>query len=203
VYTRCRDVGVVARMFPDVRFLIYHAGYEHAVEEGPYDAARAQGIDGLIKSLEDNKLPPNGNVVAELGSTWHALMKKPTEAAHALGKLLKYVGEDNVVWGTDAIWYGSPQEQIVAFRAFEIAEELQEKHGYPALTAERKAKIFGLNAARIYGVDPKAAKAKNRDDPVGRAKEVYLQSPSPSFRSYGPRTRREVLALRARSGGLP
>ena len=27
--------------------------------------------------------------------------------------------------------------------------------GYPELTAERQAKIFGLNSARVYGVDPK------------------------------------------------
>ena len=49
----------------------------------------------------------------------------PDQAAHALGKLLRYVGEDNVLWGTDAIWYGSPQPQIMAFRAFQITEDLQ------------------------------------------------------------------------------
>ena len=37
-----------------------------------------------------------------------------------LGKLLVHVGEDNVLWGTDAVFYGSPQGQIQAFRAFQI-----------------------------------------------------------------------------------
>ncbi len=80
------------------------------------------------------------------------LMSKPHEAAHALGKLFKYVGQDNVLWGTDSIWYGSPQDQIQAFRAFQIAESLQEAQGYPAITDTLRAKVFGLNAARVYGV---------------------------------------------------
>ena len=41
------------------------------------------------------------------------------------------MGEDRVLWGTDAIWYGSPQPQIMAFRAFEISPEFQEQFGYP------------------------------------------------------------------------
>jgi hypothetical protein len=71
-----------------------------------------------------------------------------------LGKLLKHVGEDNVVWGTDCLFYGSPQPQIQALRAFHISEELQERYGYPALTKERKEKILGLNGARLYRIPP-------------------------------------------------
>ena len=71
-----------------------------------------------------------------------------------LGKLLKYVGEDNVVWGTDCLFYGSPQPQIQALRAFRISSEFQERFGYPELTTERKAKILGRNAARLYGIAP-------------------------------------------------
>ena len=81
-------------------------------------------------------------------------MGDPTAAAHGLGKLLLHLGEDNVVWGTDSIWYGSPQDQIEAFRTFEITEEFQETFGYPALTDEVKAKILGLTSAELYGIDP-------------------------------------------------
>jgi hypothetical protein len=71
-----------------------------------------------------------------------------------LGKLLRYVGEDNVVWGTDCLFYGSPQPQIQAFRAFRISEEFRERYGYPALTREVKAKVLGRNAATLYGIEP-------------------------------------------------
>jgi hypothetical protein len=67
-------------------------------------------------------------------------MREPTSAAHALGKLIKYCGEGNVLWGTDSIWYGSPQDQIQSFRTFQIAPELRAKYGYPEITPALRAK---------------------------------------------------------------
>ena len=72
-----------------------------------------------------------------------------------LGKLLAAVGPDRVVWGTDSIWYGSPQGQIEAFRAFEITPEYQERFGYPALTARGEAQDPRCaTRPALYGVDP-------------------------------------------------
>jgi hypothetical protein len=154
------DVGPAAANHPDLSFCIYHSGFEAALTEGPYvgddagaDAIAATGVDRLIASVRAAGIGPGGNVYAELGSTWWNLITRPDEAAHVLGKLLVAFGPDNILWGTDSIWYGSPQGQIEAFRAFEITSELQERHGYPALTADVKAKVLGLNAARLYGID--------------------------------------------------
>ncbi len=198
------DVGRVAKLYPDVSFIIYHSGYDPAVTEGPYDAAKAaRGVNCLIKSLEDNGIKPNTNVYAEIGSTWYSLMKKPDQAAHVLGKLLKHVGEDRVVWGTDSIWYGSPQPQIQAFRAFEVTQEFREQHGYPELTKAVKAKIFGLNAAKPYGVDPKQIHEALPKDEVEKLKQAYLNHPQPTYATYGPKTRREFLDFLTRRGGCP
>ena len=84
-------------------------------------------------------------ISGELGTTWFCLVRRPREAAHVLGKLLLAVGDDNLVWGTDSIWYGPPQPVIDAFRAFRIPESMQSEFGYPALTPERKAKILSRN----------------------------------------------------------
>jgi len=182
-HSQCGDVGVVAKRFPDVKFLIYHSGFVTSVKEQPYDAAaKRDGIDTLIRSLQENGVAPNSNVYAELGSTWRFLMREPAQAAHALGKLIKHCGEDNVLWGTDSIWYGSPQDQIQAFRTFQIGAELREKHGYAEITPALRAKIFGLNAAKVYGVTPTLRKAAEERDP--------------HFLTYGPKTRREFLQLR-------
>src|SRR5262249_9798394 len=140
-----RDVGPAAAAFPDLDFLIYHSGYEippgAAPEEGPYsDEAAHAGTNRLVTSLRAARIAPGSNVYAELGSTWFCLIRRPEEAAHVLGKLLLAVGEDNVLWGTDSIWYGSPQPAIDAFRAFQIPAELRERFGYPELTHEVKAK---------------------------------------------------------------
>jgi hypothetical protein len=199
-----RDVGPAAKRFPDLNFVIYHSGYDPLVPEGPYDETAAErGVNALIRSLRENGIRPGGNVYAELGSTWWILMRRPLQAAHVLGKLLQHVGEDNVVWGTDSIWYGTPQPQIEAFRAFEIPAELREMHGYPELTKALKAKIFGLNAARIYGVDPAEIRKALPKDEVEKLRQAYLERPQRTYEAYGPRTRREFLRLWEGREGRP
>lgn len=143
------------------------------------------------------------NVYAELGSTWRLVMRDPDQAAHLMGKLLKCFGPDRILWGTDSIWYGSPQDQIQAFRAFQISREYQERFGYPALTPEIKRKIFGLNAVQVYGLQPEQMRRKLARDRVHKSKLEYLNDPQPSFDTYWPRTRGEFLALRRLNGGLP
>ncbi|MCB1684420.1 MAG: amidohydrolase family protein, partial [Pseudomonadales bacterium] len=105
-HSRCTDIGVVAKQYPDMSFIVYHSGYVAGKAEGAY-APDNDGVDTLIRSLLDNGIAPDSNVYAELGSTWRFLMREPDHAAHVLGKLLKYCGEKNVLWGTDSIWYGS------------------------------------------------------------------------------------------------
>jgi predicted TIM-barrel fold metal-dependent hydrolase len=195
-HSTCVDIGRVARRFPDVNFLVYHSGFVPGKPEAAYDPRRRDGIDALVTSLRDNGIPPGGNVYAELGSTWRFFMRDPDAAAHGLGKLLRYVGEDNVLWGTDSIWYGSPQDQIQAFRAFQIGEALREAHGYPAITPQLRAKVFGRNALKIYPVAADVLERHLPRDAVTRKRADYREHADPSFLTYGPRNRREFLALK-------
>ncbi len=197
------DIGIVARMFPDVNFLVYHSGYIPGETEGAYDPGRGEGVDALIRSLEENDIPRNANVYAELGSTWRQTMRRADQAAHILGKLLKHVGEQNVLYGSDCIWYGSPQDQIQAMRSFQISEELRDAHGYPEITPALRARIFGLNAARPYGLDVDEILLRARSDAVQRRRAEYRERPDPHFLTYGPKTRREYLANLAARGGSP
>ena len=199
-YSSPRDMGPAARANPDLTFLVYHAGFEGGVAEGPYDPADPKGVDRLIKSHQDAGFRPNeGNLYAEMGSLWRYFMTRPDEAAHVMGKLLKHFGEERILWGTDSIWYGSPQDQIQAFRTFTISEEYQERYGYPALTAQAKRRIFGLNGARVYGIDVGALRQGSLD----RRRATYRQEPNPSFATFGPKSRREFLALWDARGGRP
>jgi predicted TIM-barrel fold metal-dependent hydrolase len=195
-HSQCSDIGVVAKRYPDVNFLVYHSGFVSSVKEEPWDPkANRDGIDTLIKSLVDNGVPPGANVYAELGSTWRFLMRDPEQAAHGLGKLIRYCGPDNVLWGTDSIWYGSPQDQIQAFRAFQIAPALREKHGYAEITPQLRAKIFGQSAAKVYGLSAAELKKLTGRDRVAAEKLAYSERPEPNFLTYGPKTRREFLSL--------
>lgn len=198
----CEDIGRVAKLYPEMNFIVYHSGLMMDTKEQAFepDAGR-KGIDTLVQSVLDNGIRPGGNVYAELGSTWRFLMRDPDQAAHAIGKLLKYVGEDNVLWGTDSIWYGSPQDQIQAFRSFQISKEYQERFGYPEITPEIRAKVFGLNATKPYEVSAEEVLKRASGDAVGLKKANYLEQRDPHFRTYGPKTRREFLNLIRANGG--
>ncbi|MEM7541300.1 MAG: amidohydrolase family protein [Pseudomonadota bacterium] len=200
-HSLCGDIGRVARQFPDVDFLIYHSGYVPGQTEGPYDKTRVEGLDGLINAALDEAGRPLPNVYAELGTTWRFLLRNPTEAGHALGKLLKYLGEDQILYGSDCVWYGSPQDQIQALRTFQISDEFIERFGYPKITAATRAKIFGQNAARVYGVGETSDLVDIACDPVSRLRENYKNSPSPHFRSYGPKTASDFRHLQTFAAG--
>jgi predicted TIM-barrel fold metal-dependent hydrolase len=165
-----RDIGPAARAFPELTFVVYHSGYDpDPDEESAHATDPHRGVSRLVTSLLEAGVPPGANVYAELGSTWFLMLRRPTEAAHVLGKLLLAVGEDRILWGTDSVWYGPPQPLIDAFRAFQIPEWMQDEFGYPPLTTAVKRKILGTNAARLYGIDLGTV-TRNGDDWIASAR---------------------------------
>jgi predicted TIM-barrel fold metal-dependent hydrolase len=198
-----KDAGVVAKMYPDVAFVCYHSAIElDATGEGAYNAMNTQGTDRLCRTFEQNDLKGK-NLFAELGSCWAQVMNAPDKAQHVIGKLLKYAGPDNIVWGSECIWLGSPQPQIEAFRTFQISKEFQDMYGYPEITPETRAKIFGLNAAKIYGIDVAAKRCKIKETKLAWLKDVAdgeLGTRRWSFKKpLGPTTRREWANLLRRN----
>jgi len=193
-----RDMVAVSRQFPDMQFVVYHAAWLPDHVEGPNNPADPVGIDSLIKALDDYHVPPNSNVWADIATTWRVLLTDPTQAAHALGKLLKRLGTHRVLWGTDSVWYGPPQTQIMAFRAFHISAEYQARYGYPALTDDIKARVLGLNAADLFSLDPLAVRCALEADklaanrPVQRALAASGDLPAP-WAPRGPVSRGQML----------
>ena len=63
---------------------------------------------------------------------------------------------------------------------------MQEKFGYAPITDEDKAKIFGLNSAKLYGVNVEETRQQIANDRMTHLKEVYLaEGGSPSNNIYG------------------
>jgi hypothetical protein len=192
------DVVAVSRQFPDMQFVVYHAAWDPRHVEGPYNADATIGIDTLLAALDRHAVPPNDNVWVDIATLWRQLLTTPDQAAHAMGKLLGRVGSQRVLWGTDAVWYGSPEPQIMAMRTFEITPQFQETYRYPALTADVKAGLFGLNAASLFGLDPTAVRCGLTQDPltsnISEAAELRHEGALPSaWQPHGPTTRRQVL----------
>jgi len=181
-YNHPRDVIRAARDFPDIDFVLYHAGLLTVPRTQSADVPWTTEFCQMKK-----KEPGLRNIYMELGSTFGQLATtNPTACAHLLGQLVDAFGADHVLWGTDSIWYGSPQWQIEAFRRFEIPQALIDAHGYPPLTRQIKEQIFGLNAARLFNVDVAAKRNEIPKDYLTRIKMAYLdEGPTPSHRFYG------------------
>jgi len=118
------------------------------------------------------------NVYAELGTCFaNTSVTHPRLAAAMLGQLIKGLGTDRVLWGTDSVWYGSPQWQIEALRRLEIPEDMQKKHGFAPLGAADgpvKNAIFSGNAARLYDIDVTAAVGQLSIDQISAVKAEYV-----------------------------
>src|SRR5580765_6922883 len=181
-YNHPRDLIKAAKDFPDIDFLVYHAGLLSV------SAGKPTGEVPWTTEFCQMKMQANlKNIYMELGSTFGQLVTtNPTACAHLLGQIVDAFGVDHVLWGTDSIWYGTPQWQIDAFRRFEIPAALVDKHGYAPLTRAAKEQIFGLNAARVFGVDVSAKRNEIPKDYLTRVKMAYLdEGAAPSHRWYG------------------
>jgi hypothetical protein len=175
-----KDVEKAALNNPDLTFIIYHSALKHGPNEPDWEKANeydpTTGDFQWHSILMDIKKrnPKMNNVYCELGSFFGPLViANPVVAMHGIGKNVKYYGSDHVVWGTDCLWWGSPQWVIDAFKRFQISDEMCEKFGYKKLTKKDKANIFGLNAAKIYGLDLKKKRQALPSDALDKLKIAY------------------------------
>src|SRR5688500_7878684 len=163
-YNTVWDVGQAAKDGPQINFVICHAALRPFLESP--DAALAEFEQtGRIKWATDlAEIPAKygvKNVYGEIGTAFaNSAVASPRFAAAFLGTLIRGLGADHVVWGSDSVWYGSPQWQIEALRRLEIPEDMQKQHGFAPLGAADgmvKSVIFAGNSARLYQVNIQAA----------------------------------------------
>ena len=186
-YNHPRDLIKAAKDFPDLNFLVYHSGLR-GVASIEQVFAKTGEIPWTTEFCRMKEAEPGiSNIYMELGSTFAQLVTTyPLICAHLLGRVIRAFGVDHVLWGTDSIWYGTPQWQIEAFRRFQIPEALIQAHHYQPLTRQVKERIFGLNAAKVFGVDVETIRHEVPNDALGRLRMSYLEEgPEPSRRVYG------------------
>jgi uncharacterized protein len=196
-YATAADIGKAAKDWPQMNFVVYHSALRPFLEL-PDQAWNEFESTGRIKWSTDLAEIPQKfgvtNVYAELGTSFaNSAVAHPKFSAALVGTLIKGLGVDHVIWGTDSVWYGSPQWQIEAMRRLEIPEDMQKKYGFAALggpNSATKQLIFGGNAARLYGINLKAT--DNRPMPAYSAdrlaklkSEYELAAKEPSNLRYG------------------
>jgi hypothetical protein len=180
-YCDVRDVGKAAKDWPQLNFIIYHGGYRLHPGDSPEQALKDFERTGRVEWVTDlAEIPAKygvKNVYADTGQLFaHTTVSQPRLAAALMGTLVKGMGADHVIWGTDCIWTGAPQWQIEALRRLEIPEDMQKKYGYQPLgpaDGPIKTAVFGGNVARLYGYNRNAE--LGRPDRLIAMKEEYVR----------------------------
>ena len=177
------DVGKAAKDHPEMNFVIYHAALRPlGVKESVNVAAEEFKRTGRMKWASDLAEIPQKygvtNVYAEIGTSFaNTAVIRPELAAALLGILIKGMGPDRVLWGTDSVWYGSPQWQIEAMRRLMMPEALQASRGFDPLgpaDGPVKRKIFGENAARLYKIPFTTALGEITPDKIASMRAEYV-----------------------------
>ena len=142
-YSDVRDVGKAAKDWPQLNFIIYHGGYRYAGGGKVEDAWAQFEKTGRIEWVTDlAEIPAKfgvTNVYADVGQLFaQTTIAEPRLSAAMMGQLVQGLGADHVVWGTDAIWTGSPQWQIEALRRLEIPEDMQKQVRLQAARRRRR-----------------------------------------------------------------
>jgi predicted TIM-barrel fold metal-dependent hydrolase len=189
------DLEKAAKDWPDLNFIVYHSGFrgfggsaaglgEKVQDPKTDDPQEIPWISDIFRILKKN--PRIKNIYFELGSTFGQLSAaRPETCLHMLGQMIQTAGVDHILWGTDSIWGGSPQSQIERMRRLKMKPELMDKYKYADLTDEVKNQILGLNAAKLFGIDPKAKRQAIKADKLTQLREEYRRNPSPSNTQYG------------------
>ena len=126
----------VASDFPEVNFVAFHAGYPYFL-----DLALSAAVH------------PNIYFGLNLLVTWAA--NAPRRFGEIIGEALRWVGSERIVWGTDCAGFGAQVRGAVqGLREFQIPEDMQEGYGYPVITEQDRANIFGLNMAKLLKIEP-------------------------------------------------
>ncbi len=120
--------------FPELKVIAYHMGWPYTEE--------LMGLAGKHKNLYLSMSGIAG---------WYA--RAPHRGYHMIGEALEWAGPDKIVMGLDMPF--DETKRIVDFvRTLQIPEELRQQWGYPEITDEMRAKILGLNLAKLAKIEP-------------------------------------------------
>jgi hypothetical protein len=165
------DLPKALKDWPNLNFLTYHSCIQDSFFDDQALAeirASEAGTRPLLNGVPNidwvtpyaQLTGPFKNSFGEIGTTFaSSVVTFPTVTAHILGQLLRYKGPKQIVFGSDSLWYGSPQWQIEALWRFEIPDRIAERWDYPQLDEDDKRDILGRNSAKLYGLEPRAGAA--------------------------------------------
>jgi len=145
------DIDHAATAFPELNFIVEHVGMPR-IDEFCWIAVQEPNVYGGLAVLMPFIHP------------------RPKYFGDSLAELLFWLGEDRLLFSSDyALW--TPKWLVEKFIAFELPEQTAAETGVQ-LTVEGKQKIMGLNACKLYGIDPVEHGSRLRVDEFGQKAET-------------------------------
>ena len=139
------DVDDAATSFPELNFIVEHVGFPR-FDDFAHIATQETNVYGGLA------------VVAPMA------LARPRKFGEIMGELLYWVGEDNLLFGSDyALW--EPEWVVEAVMNAELTDDQRAEFGLE-FTTEAKKKVVGENAAELYDIDIEEKKAELRDDEI-------------------------------------
>jgi predicted TIM-barrel fold metal-dependent hydrolase len=180
-YATVNDLPKAAKDWPGLNFVMYHGALRPFLEDPATELALFEQTGNIRWASDLARIPKKygvKNCYAELGTTFATCaVANPRFAACLVGMFVNEMGADNVVWGSDSVWYGSPQWQIEALRRLEIPDDVMKKMGWKIKLggpdSEVKRKIFGTNSARLYNYKVQAEYELLGRDKLAQIKTEY------------------------------
>ena len=131
---RCDDVDGAAVAFPDLNFIIVHAGMTF-VEETAY-------VIGFYP-----------NVYADLESTSWLAGTNPRVFENVMAQFVHWGGPKKIIYGDGGSLMCHSQRLLEAVLAFQFSDATCDQFGIEKLTRDDKALILGGNCARVCNLD--------------------------------------------------
>jgi len=157
-YARAEELGLV---------LAFHTGHGY-IYGANTEAGNPRHLEEVCRNFFDLKI-----LAFHMGWPWHHDLNciamaypnlyvglswlnntvnfRPRFFGKLLGEAIMYAGIDKVIWSNDGI---AQKPMVDGFRDFQFPQDLQDGYGFKALTTEDKAKMFGLNFAKLIGIEP-------------------------------------------------
>ena len=137
------DVDDAASHFTELNFIVEHVGLPR-LEDFCWIATQEK------------------NVYGGLSVAMPFIHPRPHYFAEIIANLLYWLGPDKILFGSDyAIW--EPKWLVEKFVVFELPEDIKLEFNVN-LDMETKRKILGLNAARLYDINPEEYMKKIEND---------------------------------------
>jgi predicted TIM-barrel fold metal-dependent hydrolase len=156
------DLASPLARFPDLTFQIVHGGVAF--------------LDDTLRLLQAH---PNLHITLE--TMFSYILVKPRVFAKILGALLKGAGSQRLMFASGNN-LSHPDPLLQAFAAYQFPQEWQEEFGLAPLTQEDRSNILGLNAARLYGLQPASVIDAVAGDVFSRARLAGVPEPWSALR---------------------